>query len=344
MMDNINTSELLAKWKSQIDELHGCIDKDGMSLLILSRLQPLIDSNEEFKVDFSKHQGYVLVDYVVSDKDKFFIPGISRVNSTKLNVVVTADTRNNLTIVPTGDIPQGLNDMFQDWGYELGEYTGEKLEPGLYRCSLEITSIPPSGPDSSDWDEDIKITNPVRIDFGLSQGLSFVKNRNIDDYKLVLDGLSDEFGVAFSNTILIWCQKTIDTGPDYFWEIWAIVKSPDTPTDTPKVIGICGLYAQVPDSVEQLWLGWFGVIPEYRDKGYGTETLRFIEHVAKSKGCKELYSYVSKDGKPLAFYYKNGFERIGTAKRWLEFNPIPENEIEYHFENMDDHIIRKSLE
>ena len=58
-----------------------------------------------------------------------------------------------------------------------------------------------------------------------------------------------------------------------------------------KPIGITGLYSynQYP---EIAWLGWFGVLEEYRCKGYGREIVNKMILLAKEKGYKEFRMYV----------------------------------------------------
>lgn len=46
-----------------------------------------------------------------------------------------------------------------------------------------------------------------------------------------------------------------------------------------EVIGITGLYQCVDDPEDTYWLGWYGVIPEFRSKRYGTVILEFTEQL-----------------------------------------------------------------
>ena len=108
-----------------------------------------------------------------------------------------------------------------------------------------------------------------------------------------------------------------------------------------KTIGICGLYSLDENSKDELWLGWFGIIKEYRSKGHGSDVLKQLEIKAKEANAHTIYSYVNKKGKPLDFYYRNGFKRVGTVKEYLEktkFKFDKEN-----FEDLDDHVIKKKI-
>ena len=91
--------------------------------------------------------------------------------------------------------------------------------------------------------------------------------------------------------------------------------------------------------MQELWLGWFGIIKKHRKKGIGSHALRFMEAFAKNLGCKALYSYVDSEGKPLAFYKNNGFEVIGTVAEFTKKSPNPGLD----FECQEDIVIFKSL-
>jgi GNAT superfamily N-acetyltransferase len=54
-------------------------------------------------------------------------------------------------------------------------------------------------------------------------------------------------------------------------------------------VGITGLYIE--DSINERWLAWFGVIPEYRNLGYGSEILNWSFSKAVDDGAKVLRLY-----------------------------------------------------
>ena len=60
--------------------------------------------------------------------------------------------------------------------------------------------------------------------------------------------------------------------------------------DAGKAVGIWGHYL-VDDNRDELWLGWYGVIPTERRKGYGTEIFRHFERYAKDKNFKIIRLY-----------------------------------------------------
>lgn len=164
--------------------------------------------------------------------------------------------------------------------------------------------------------------------------VKFKQSRNVSDYSLVLDGLYEEFGNAFCHTILSWCGVMGSSKEDNrYWQVWLLYHG-----DTP--IGICGLYS-LNDSTEELWLGWLGIIPEYRNKGvWGLMILNQLKFKARKVGCKRLFSYVEKGGRPLNFYYKHGFKKVGLVKDYLNLHL--EVDVD-EFEDTDDIIITLDL-
>lgn len=62
-----------------------------------------------------------------------------------------------------------------------------------------------------------------------------------------------------------------------------------------KVVGISGIY-EYPElgEVETAWLGWFGVLDEYRGMGYGREILEKTIEIAKQRGFTKFRLYSSK--------------------------------------------------
>lgn len=72
-------------------------------------------------------------------------------------------------------------------------------------------------------------------------------------------------------------------------------------------IGITGIYSynEYPDDA---WLGWFGILNKYRNKGYGKETLEKTMELAKEKGYKNFRIYTDEYAKEAhSLYEKLGF-------------------------------------
>ncbi len=164
----------------------------------------------------------------------------------------------------------------------------------------------------------------------LPAALSIVQSRHIHDYKPILEGLIEDFGFTYYQAILIWCKILDDDESPYkYWQVYLIKWNGE-------VVGICGLYSQYENKTDELWLGWFGVIPSKRNDKIGHYALIWMKENAKAIGCKKLMSSVDENGKPLPFYYRNGFSNIGTVKEYLSTHP--ELSIK-SFKNENDHII-----
>ena len=167
--------------------------------------------------------------------------------------------------------------------------------------------------------------------------ISFRQSRNISDYRILIDSLIPDFDYVFLYTILQWCKLANDPNENtkQFWEVFLVYHNDE-------VVGICGLYTLSPHNREEMWLGWLGIIPSFRNKKYGRDIMEFLYKKSKENGCKELLSYVDKGGKPLNFYKREGFDIIGTVSDFLKSSN--RNEIDGdEFESPDDYVIKKIL-
>lgn len=77
-----------------------------------------------------------------------------------------------------------------------------------------------------------------------------------------------------------------------------IVYSDDTP------IGVTGIYSyhEYPDDA---WLGWFGILEEYRHNGFGGKVLDKTIELAKEKGYKNFRLYTDQDAKSAHKLYES---------------------------------------
>lgn len=167
--------------------------------------------------------------------------------------------------------------------------------------------------------------------------MRYIQTKNIQSYSPLLDGLYEDFGCHFYMSILRWCKlisigQRRGDGTEVFWEIWIVKKDNET-------IGICGLYSLAPKSTETLWLGWFGVLPKYRNNNLGGEILNWLKKEGKKRGAKTLMSYVDQDGKPLQFYKRHGFRELGRVGDYVKENNLDMQD----FESKDDFVIQLHL-
>lgn len=75
-----------------------------------------------------------------------------------------------------------------------------------------------------------------------------------------------------------------------------------------EVVGVCGVYA---DREDECWLGWFGVRPQYRQRGYATMMLNLQLEIMKNYGYKvcRLYTDEVINKNAFALYLKSGFKK-----------------------------------
>jgi GNAT superfamily N-acetyltransferase len=172
----------------------------------------------------------------------------------------------------------------------------------------------------------------------LNNKLSFVQTRNIYDYSEVLKPLKEDFDYVFYSTMLCWCKiiPSDNAQGDRLWEVWLIKLGA-------KQVGICGLYTlHGVETTTELWLGWLGIVPELRNLKLGSQVMEHLYMYAKSVGCERIFSYVDKDGKPLNFYNREGFDVIGTVGEYCDKHCL-DNIDGGDFEDKQDFVIMKQL-
>ena len=169
----------------------------------------------------------------------------------------------------------------------------------------------------------------------ITEDVILSQSKNVYDYEPIFEGLIADFGYFYYHAILKWCGilKKTKEEEGRFWEVF-LIKNKE------EIIGICGLYSQYQNSAEELWLGWFGILPDKRNSGIGAIVLNKIEAEARKVGCKRIYSYVDVAGAPLNFYYRNGFKRTSSVGEYLALHPEVSKE---NFEKMDDYVIVKEI-
>ena len=90
-----------------------------------------------------------------------------------------------------------------------------------------------------------------------------------------------------------------------------------------KCIGISGLYYYDIDP-RSAWLGWFGIIPEYRNKGYGKVALNLFLNECKERNYMfaRLYTDEIDNADAVKFYLHNGFtfERYENSHDITKYN------------------------
>lgn len=88
-----------------------------------------------------------------------------------------------------------------------------------------------------------------------------------------------------------------------------------------KYVGITGLY-NYNDDAENAWIAWYGILPEYRNKGLGDELLKTTISLAREKGFKyiRLYADILENTEAIKLYEKNGFIKEKYSAEKLDYD------------------------
>ena len=92
------------------------------------------------------------------------------------------------------------------------------------------------------------------------------------------------------------------THPERRREHWLIQVGSD-------FVGIAGIY-DLDVEPETAWLGWFGIMPEFRRKGYGEAALSLFEDVARKRGYLYARLFTERtDADAIRLYLRCGFSQ-----------------------------------
>jgi len=103
------------------------------------------------------------------------------------------------------------------------------------------------------------------------------------------------------------------------------------------IVGITGIYSYCGYLPDDAWLGWYGVLPEHRKRGYGEEILLLTMEKAKEMGFKNfrLYTDLIDNRDAVNLYRKIGMieepylvEDMGNEKILIFSKSLCSNEIE----------------
>lgn len=140
----------------------------------------------------------------------------------------------------------------------------------------------------------------------LSQNpLKIIQTTNIVDFVPLLKEL--EFGDQFSLAMLKWCgigerDKTLT-----FWQVYIVKLEGES-------IGVMGLYQTTNSPSNVVWVGWFGLRPQFRREGWGSIMMKSLKGYAQEFGFQELWVFTNYNNLPaLSFYEKSAFMKLGTA-------------------------------
>jgi len=140
--------------------------------------------------------------------------------------------------------------------------------------------------------------------------------QDVHEYRDILEGFQSTFGERHWWAILAYCNVIL--GRDN--TLWLQYLIQDEEFNT---IGTCGLFSMHPDNNEELWLGWLGILEDFRHQNYATEALFKMKELALSLKCKRLMLYTDAKTGPTEFYKKQGFSVVGTVKEFIESRKDP---------------------
>jgi ribosomal protein S18 acetylase RimI-like enzyme len=84
-----------------------------------------------------------------------------------------------------------------------------------------------------------------------------------------------------------------------YWLVWSVEEN--------CFVGVSGIYLEPSDN-ESAWLAWFGILPEFRRRGYASEALRLFEEAAIARGFSYVRLYTDADNLTARqFYEKHGY-------------------------------------
>lgn len=74
-------------------------------------------------------------------------------------------------------------------------------------------------------------------------------------------------------------------------------------------VGISGIYSFAIDP-QSAWLGWFGILPEFQRRGFGSLAIQMFESEARKRGFKYVRLYTGRNHNDIAksFYKHNGYK------------------------------------
>lgn len=151
--------------------------------------------------------------------------------------------------------------------------------------------------------------------------VKLITTKEIALFLPIMRELADDFGDPFLLSMLHWCEIGKRAKPLQFWEVSLLRADRDT-------VGVCGLYRMYDTPRAQAWLGWFGVRPAFRRRGYGSATIHSLADRAREMGCNELWVYTgSSDEAARHFYTKLGFQLLGSARDLVPGQTISDSDI-----------------
>lgn len=161
--------------------------------------------------------------------------------------------------------------------------------------------------------------------------MKLIESYDINDYDKIINSSlvsMDELGPGINNSIYKYCNKILK---NKYWRIYLLNYNNEN-------IGITGLYS-LEDTLDELWLGWFGLNENYRGQKIGEIMLQLTIIEANKLNCKFLKLYTSKSNVIAQKLYKKfNFEFLHNVETEI-------NEKQYNLDDFgfDDYELTKDI-
>ena len=151
--------------------------------------------------------------------------------------------------------------------------------------------------------------------------VELITTKEIDLFLPIMRELADDFGDRFLLSMLHWCGIGKRANPLLFWEVFLLRANRE-------ILGVCGLYQMSETPASLAWLGWFGVRPAVRRRGYGSSAIHLLADRSREMDCKELWVYTgSSDEAARHFYTKLGFQLLGSARDYAPGETMDDSDV-----------------
>ena len=151
------------------------------------------------------------------------------------------------------------------------------------------------------------------------QTVELVETREIQLFLPVMKEI--DFGDRFLLSMLHWCGIGRRSTPLDYWKVFLLRAAGE-------IVGVSGLYRQPGMEETVYWVGWFGIRPRFRRRGFGTGAMHALIGFAESLGCRELWVYTgSSDKIAVNFYRSLCFDELGAAADWVPGRTMDNSDI-----------------
>ena len=136
-------------------------------------------------------------------------------------------------------------------------------------------------------------------------------SKDFDDYRFLVEALAPELGDRFPVSMQNWCGIGSRPYPLKRWQVY-LTRRMD---GSRELVGLYSFYQQMEDPEYRFWVGWLGVVPTHRRKGYGTAMLDLVKGEAISLGARELWVHTHMDSRDaMGMYHAYGMKLWGDFK------------------------------